>query len=59
MFWNNAAKQLASTPLQAGKIAAKDIGMKAVDVSKTVAINADKKLLEKTAENYPHQITSR
>ena len=32
MFSSNAAKQLASTDLQAGKTAAKDIGMKAIDV---------------------------
>ena len=43
MFSSNAAKQLASTALQAGKTAAKDIGMKAIDVGKTVAIDAGKK----------------
>ena len=32
MFSSNAAKQLASAALQAGKTAAKDIGMKANDV---------------------------
>ena len=32
------------------KIAAKDIGMKAVDVLKTVAVVADKKLVEKAAK---------
>ena len=47
MFSSNAAKQLASTALQAAKTAAKDIGMKAIDVSKTVAIDAGKKLVEK------------
>ena len=47
MFSSNAAKQLASTALQAGKTAAKDIGMEAVDVGKTVAIDAGKKLVEK------------
>ena len=31
MFSSNAAKQLASVALQAGKTAAKDIGMKAID----------------------------
>ena len=46
MFSSNAAKQLASTALQAGKTAAKDIGMKAIDVGKTVAIDAGKKLVE-------------
>ena len=50
MFSSNAAKQLASTALQAGKHAAKDIGMKAVDVGKTVAIDAGKKLVEKAAK---------
>ena len=47
MFSSNAAKQLASTVLQAGKTAAKYIGMKAIDVGKTVAIDAGKKLDEK------------
>ena len=50
IFSSNAAKQLASTALPAGKTEAKDIGMKAIDVSKTVAIAADKKLVE-TATN--------
>ena len=50
MFSSNAAKQLASTALQAGKTAAKDIGMKAMDVGKTVAIDAGKKLVEKAAK---------
>ena len=45
------ARQLASTGLQAGKSAAKDIGMKAVDVGKTVEIDAVKKLVEKAAKN--------
>ena len=43
MFSSNAA----STALQAGKTAAKDIEMKAIDVCKTVAIDAGKKLVEK------------
>ena len=47
MFSSNAAKQLASTALQAGKTAAKDIGRKAIDVGKIVAIDAGKKLVEK------------
>ena len=55
MFPNNAAKQLASAALQAGKTAARDIEMKAIDVGKTVAIDAGKKLVEKAANNYPHQ----
>ena len=50
MFPNNAAKQLASTALQAGKTAAKDIGMKAIDVDKTVTIHAGKKLVEKAVK---------
>ena len=49
-FSSNAEKQLASAALQAGKIAAKDIGMKAIDVGKSVAIDADKKLVEKAAK---------
>ena len=50
MFSNNAAKQLASAALQAGKTAPKVIGMKAIDVGKTVAIAAGKKLVEKAAK---------
>ena len=50
MFSGNAAKQLASAALQAGKTAVKDIGMKATDVQKTVAIDAGKKLVEKHAK---------
>ena len=30
------------------------MGMKAIDVSKSVAIDAGKKLVEKGAKNYPH-----
>ena len=48
MFSSNAAKQLALAAPQAGKTAAKDI--KAIDVSKTVAIDAGKKLVEKAAK---------
>ena len=56
MFSNNTAKQLLSAALQAGKTAAKDIGLKTIDVDKTVAIDAAKKLVEKTAKkSYPHQ----
>ena len=47
MFSSNAAKQLASTALQPRKTAVKDIVMKAIDVGKTVAIDAGKKLVEK------------
>ena len=46
MFSSNAAKQLASTALQDGKTASKDIRMKAFDVGKTAAIDAGKKLVE-------------
>ena len=55
MFSSMAAKQLASTALQAGKTAAKDIGMKAIDVGKTVAIETGKKLVEKRPlKDYTH-----
>ena len=37
--------------MQAGKIAAKVIGMKAIDEGKTVAIDAGKKLVKKAAKN--------
>ena len=50
MFSSNTAKQLASTALQAGNTAVKDIGMKAIDVGKTVAIDEGKKLVEKAAK---------
>ena len=50
MFPSNAAKELASAALQAGKPTAKDIGVKAIDVSKTVPIDSGKKLVEKTAK---------
>ena len=55
IFQSNAAKQLASTALQAGKTAAKDIGMKDIDVGKTVAIDAGKKLVEKAAKRLTTQ----
>ena len=50
MFSSNAAKQLASAALQTEKTVAKDIGMKATDVGKTVAIDAVEKLIEKAAK---------
>ena len=50
MFSSNAAKQLASAALQAGKTVAKDIRMKAIDVDKTVAIDAGNKLVKKAAK---------
>ena len=43
MFSSNAAKQLASAALQAGKTAAQDIGIKAIDVGKIFAIDTGKK----------------
>ena len=55
MFSSNAAKQLASAALQAGNTAAKNIQMKAIDVGKTVAIDAGKKLVEEAAKNFPHK----
>ena len=50
MFSSNAAKQLASTALQAGKTAVNYVGMKAIVVRKTVAIDAGKKLVDKAVE---------
>ena len=47
MFSSNAAKQIASAALQAGKTAAKDIRVKAIDESKTVTIDTGKNLVEK------------
>ena len=51
MFSSHAAKQLAWAARQAGKTTAKDIGMKAIDVGKAVAIDAGKKLDQKSAKN--------
>ena len=50
MFSSNQAKQLASATLQAGETEAKYIGMKAIDVGKTVEIDAGKKLVETAAK---------
>ena len=50
MFSSNAAKQFATAAIQAGKTMEKDIEMKAIDVGKTVASDAGKKLLEKPAK---------
>ena len=50
MFSSNAAVHLASTALLAGKTAAKVIGMKAINVGKTVAIDAGRKLVEKAVK---------
>src|SRR6218665_2898255 len=49
LFVSNAARQIASNALSAGKDAAKKIGKKALDVGKTVAIDAEKRLIEKAA----------
>ena len=46
----DAVKQLASAALHAEETAAKCIGIKDIDVDKTVAIAAGKKLLEKAAK---------
>ena len=50
MFSSNAAKRLASTALQAGNSAAKYVGIKAIDVGRTVAIDEGEKLIEKAAK---------
>ena len=50
MFASNATKQLASTARMAGKTAAKDIEMKAIDLGRTVAIDAGKNFVEKAAK---------
>src|SRR5688572_5737099 len=44
---SNAAKQIASTALSAGKQAVKDIGQKAIDVAKDKAVDVGKRLVEK------------
>src|SRR6218665_3649881 len=49
LFVSNAAKQIASTALSAGKDAAREIGKKALDVGKTVAIDAGKRLIDQAA----------
>src|SRR6218665_2437871 len=49
LFVSNAAKQIASTALSAGKDAAKEIGKRGLDVGKTVAIDAGKRLIDKAA----------
>src|SRR6218665_3793953 len=49
LFVSNAARQITSTALSAGKDAAKEIGKKALDVGKTVAIDAGKQLIDKAA----------
>ena len=52
MFSSKTANQLAAAALQAGKTAAKDIGMKAIDVGKTIAIDIGKKLVGKAAKKF-------
>jgi len=49
LFTSSAAKQIASTALDAGKNAAKEIGKKAVNVGKNAALDAGKKLVERAA----------
>ena len=44
---SNAAKQLASSALNASKQAAKEIGQKAIDVAKNKAVDVGKRLVEK------------
>ena len=50
MFSSNAAKQLVSAALQAGKTAEKDIAMQVIDADKTDAIDAGNNLVEKAAK---------
>jgi len=47
LITSNAAKQIASTALSAGKQAVKDIGQKAIDVAKDKAVDVGKRLVEK------------
>jgi len=57
---SNAAKQIASTALSAGKQAAKDIGQKAIDFAKDKAVDVGKRLVEKafvTPKKTPQPIT--
>src|SRR6218665_2920731 len=49
LFVSNAAKKIASTALRAGENVEKEIGKKALDVGKTVAIDARKLLIDKAA----------
>ena len=44
---SNAAKQLASSALNASKQAAKEIGQKAIDVAKDKAVDVGKRFVEK------------
>ena len=55
MFSNYCGKAISSTAFQAGKTASKDIGMNAIDVDKSVAIDAGKKLVEKTVKKLSKQ----
>ena len=56
MFSSNTAKQLTSAALLAGKTAANDNGMKAIDVGKTASIDAGEKLVEKAAKKLSTQV---
>lgn len=49
LLTSNAAKQVASNALSAGKDVAREIGKKALDVGKTAAIDAGKRLVDKAA----------
>ena len=55
MFSSNAAKQLASTALQAGKTEAKDIEMKAIDVGKQLRLMLVRNELKRLLKSYPNQ----
>ena len=54
---SNAAKQLATRALSAGKDVATEIGKKAIDVGKTTAIDAGKRFVEKVLTPPKKQVT--
>jgi hypothetical protein len=54
---SNAAKQLASSALSAGKQAAKEIGQKAIDVAKDKVVDVGKRLVEKAFRPTTQPIT--
>ena len=47
MFTSNAAKQIASSPLDVGKSVAKEGAKKALEVGKSAAVDVGKKLVQK------------
>ena len=47
LFTSSAAKQIASTAVDVGKIAAKEVGKKAFDVGKNAVVDAGKKMIQK------------